>query len=263
MLEMLEACEQAVRLGGAVLLKMQKSIHAREKAPRDLVTEADLASQNAIQACLATAYPDFQFLGEESTGEENTAHSSDYCWVVDPLDGTTNYVHGLDNYCVSIALVRKNETILGAIYDPVRQDLYTAIQGQGAFRNGIRLQTSRITELNSALIAASFSANVADDSAEIKRFIAALAHCQALRRLGSAALNLCYVAAGSLDGYWATSVKKWDVAAGLLMIEEAQGFTTSINGQPFDLEEPKFITTSTPELHASLFQVLERAVNSD
>ena len=83
MLEMLEACEQAVRLGGAVLLKMQKSIHAREKAPRDLVTEADLASQNAIQACLATAYPDFQFLGEESTGEENTANSSDYCWVVD------------------------------------------------------------------------------------------------------------------------------------------------------------------------------------
>ncbi len=263
MLEMLEVCEQAVRLGGTVLLKMQQSIRPREKAPRDLVTEADLASQNAIQDCLTKAYPDFQFLGEESTEEENTAIYSDYCWVVDPLDGTTNYVHGLENYCVSIALVKKNEPILGAIYDPVRQDLFTAIKGQGAFRNGIRLQTSRITELNSALIAASFSANVVENSAEIKRFIAALAHCQALRRMGSAALNLCYVAAGSLDGYWATSVKKWDVAAGLLLVEEAQGIITAIDGQPFNLETPKFITTSTPELHASLLQVLDEAVNAD
>ncbi|GAG25471.1 unnamed protein product, partial [marine sediment metagenome] len=248
MLEIRKTCEQAARLGGQILLDMQQSINPREKAPRDLVTEADLASQNAIHDCLTKAYPDFHFIGEEATEQENSANCSDFCWVVDPLDGTTNYVHGLDNYCVSIALVHQHRSVVGVIYDPVRQDLFTSIRGEGAFRNEKRLETSQVTKLDAALIAASFSARVAKDSAEIKRFVSALGHCQALRRMGSAALNLCYVAAGSLDGYWATSVKKWDVAAGLLMVEEAGGTTTAIDGGPFDLEDPKFITTSTPDL---------------
>ena len=263
MLEILKTCERAVRLGGEILLEMQQSINPREKAPRDLVTEADLASQQAIHECLTQAYPDFQFVGEESIETETPANDSDYCWIVDPLDGTTNYVHGLDNYCVSIALVHNNRSVVGAIYDPVRQDLFTSIRGQGAFRNGNQLQTSQVTELNAALIAASFSAHISEDSLEIKRFIAALRHCQALWRMGSAALNLCYVAAGSLDGYWATSVKKWDVAAGLLIVEEAGGTTTAIDGSPFDLEVPKFITTSTPELHAELLRLLQQAVKAD
>lgn len=262
MLEILKTCEKAARLGGSILLEMQKSIKPREKAPRDLVTEADLASQKAIQACLTTAYPEFQFLGEEETEPSERRDPQGYCWVVDPLDGTTNYVHGLDNYCVSIALEHENRPVMGVVYDPIRKELFTAIEGEGAFRNGCPLATSVITELNSALVAASFSANVEADSPEIKRFVAALPHCQALRRLGSAALNLCYVAAGQLDGYWATSVKKWDVAAGMLFVQEAGGTVSDISGAPFCLEEPRFIAASTPELHQELFQVLNGAVSN-
>lgn len=262
MFEILKTCENAALLGGNLLLEMQPSIKPREKAPRDLVTEADLASQHAIHDCLTKAYPEFRFVGEEEVSQESSEKFSDYCWVVDPLDGTTNYVHGLDNYCVSIALTHENRTVLGTVYDPVRQDLFTSIEGKGAFRNGRQLKTSCIEELNSALVAASFSARVPKNSPEIKRFVSALGHCQALRRLGSAALNLCYVAAGQLDGYWATSVKKWDVAAGLLFVQEAGGTITAIDGGPFNLEAPKFIAASTPRLHRELLQVLDHAVAS-
>ncbi len=259
--EILEVCQRAARRGGELLREMQQSLNPREKAPRDLVTEADLASQQAIHEILTREFPDFRFVGEEdNVGREQAGNASEYCWVVDPLDGTTNYVHGLDNYSVSVALQRGSQSVVGAVYDPVRDDLFTAISGHGAYRNGKRLETSEIGALNAALVASSFSARVSRDSPEIERFIAALLRCQALRRLGSAALNLCYVASGQLDAYWATSVKKWDVAAGILFVQEAGGVITAIDGGPFDLEDPKFIVASTPQLHAELLEVLNDAV---
>lgn len=259
--EILEVCQRAVRQGGRLLREMQQSLNPREKAPRDLVTEADLASQQAIHQILTTACPDFHFIGEEDNVGRDVANvSSEYCWVVDPLDGTTNYVHGLDNYSVSVALQHGPQAVVGAVYDPVREELFTAIAGQGAYRNGERLQTSDIVTLDRALVAASFSARVSRDSPEIKRFIAALLRCQALRRLGSAALNLCYVASSQLDAYWATSVKKWDVAAGILFVQEAGGVITDIDGRPFSLDDPRFIVASTEKLHAELLELLNQAI---
>ncbi|MCA9213138.1 MAG: inositol monophosphatase [Planctomycetales bacterium] len=251
-----ESAETAARQAGALLLTMRGKIHPREKAPADLVTEADVASQQLIFECLSARFPDFAFLGEEDSNVSRS-FNSDYRWIVDPLDGTTNYVHGLENYCVSIGLQRQDGQIAaGVIYDPNRDIVYSAVRGSGAFQNGQKLKTSPVRRLDQALVAASFPAKVARDSAEIRRFVEVLVRCQALRRLGSAALNMCFVAAGRLDAYWATSVKTWDVAAGLLIIEESGGVVTDLNGHAVDLERPRIVVGATPELQAELAKVL-------
>jgi myo-inositol-1(or 4)-monophosphatase len=260
--EIIQDCERAAGMAAKILLKMQGKTHVREKAPADLVTEADLASQQAIFTFLGQRYPDFGFLGEEQIDADPRHGSGDYCWIVDPLDGTTNYVHGLDNFCVSIALRHQKQVVLGVILDPVRNEKFTSIAGKGAFVNGQRLKTSDTSSLRQALIAASLPPQVARDSAEIKRLVNVLCECQSFRRMGSAALNLCYVAAGKLDGYWATSVKIWDVAAGVLMIQESQGIVTALDGGLFQLENPQLIAAGSPELHRDLLEVLNRNVSS-
>jgi len=253
-------CEQAARAGGEVLLQYRNKFSVREKGPSDLVTEADLASQVAVREFVLGAFPDHNFLGEEDDPQALEQSDSDFTWIVDPLDGTTNYVHGLENYCVSVALQqRKNgesKIIEGAIYDPVRDRCYRATLGGGAYCDGVQLSVSDVTELSKSLIVASLPAKVARDSGEIERFIDVMLNCQALRRLGSAALNLCFVAAGQLDAYWATSVKQWDVAAGLLIVAEAGGQVSHISGGPLDLDDPKFVVSSTPDLHGDLVKLL-------
>ncbi len=189
--------------------------------------------------------------------------SSEFTWIVDPLDGTTNYVHGLDNYCVSVALRHRNEVVLGTVYDPSRDECYSAIKDQGAVLNGSRITTSDTARLEKALVAASFPARVQRDSAEVRRFLEVLYRCQALRRLGSAALNLCYVASGRLDAYWATTVKIWDVAAGTLIVREAGGVVTDLNGGPLNLDRPRFVSASNTTLHAELASVLELVQEAD
>jgi myo-inositol-1(or 4)-monophosphatase len=231
---------------------MHGKIQAREKAPADLVTEADLASQETIRELLLTAFPDHGFLGEEDVNPDETDDQGPFTWIVDPLDGTTNYVHGLDNYSVSVALRHKEEIIVGAVYDPVRDLTYSATLDRGAFCNGTPIRVSQVVSLDQALVAASLPARVEPGSTEVERFLRILFSCQAVRRLGSAALNLCYVAAGKLDGYWATSLKKWDVAAGLLLVREAGGTITSLDGGPFDLELPQLAAAGQKKLHAQL-----------
>ncbi len=238
---------------------MQNGISAREKAPADLVTEADVAAQREIRSILLAATPEFGFVGEEDRDDQaGWIGSSEFCWVVDPLDGTTNYVHGLENYCVSVALRRGQKPVLGVVLDPVRDELFWAIEGQGAFLNGRVLRTSAQQRLDQSLMAASFAARVPRNSPEIGRFVEVLHRCQAVRRLGSAALNLCYVAAGRLDGYWATSAKAWDVAAGVLCVEQAGGQVTAIDGGPFCLQYPTLIAAATAPLHAELFAILSQ-----
>lgn len=255
--ELRKVAEQAARAAGRLLRQMQNGVNVREKAPADLVTEADLAAQETVRSILLEATPQFDFLGEEDEhGEASDAGKAEFCWVVDPLDGTTNYVHGLDNYCVSIALRRESRAVLGVVFDPVRDELYWAIEGHGARLNGQILRTSSQRRMDQALLAASFATRVARDSPEIGRFVEALHHCQAVRRLGSAALNLCYVAAGSLDGYWATSVKPWDVAAGTLCVQEAGGTVTDLDGRPFCLRRPRLVAAASTELHADLLRLL-------
>jgi myo-inositol-1(or 4)-monophosphatase len=250
-------CESAARAGGRVLLDWLGKIQVTEKAPKDLVTEADVASQRAIQQLIADSFPEHGFLGEEGDPPNGKVSCNQpFRWIVDPLDGTTNYVHQFPGFSVSVALEHEGELIVGAVFDPLTEECFLATKGKGTFLNGEPISVSYCELLNNALVAASFSANVDAESAEIARFLAVLVECQALRRLGSAALNLAYVAAGRLDAYWATSVKTWDVAAGVLLVREAGGIVTGIDGGEFDLSRPTFAAAATDGLHRELLQCL-------
>jgi myo-inositol-1(or 4)-monophosphatase len=254
--EFLEVAERAARAGGEVLLHYQDRFTGREKGPRDLVTEADLASQQRIRGILLGEFPDHDFLGEEDDPEAPPASGREYRWVVDPLDGTTNYVHRMPNYAVSIALQRGNEILAGVVFDPIAKECFAAALGKGATLNGKPFGTSACQQAASALVAASFSALVERDSLEIRRFIEGLLACQGVRRLGSAALNLCYVACGRLDAYWATSVKLWDVAAGVLLVREAGGVVTSVEGGPLNLLKPELLASSSEALNREMTRIL-------
>lgn len=250
MAEFLEICEQAARAGGRVLLDWQGRFTAREKGPSDLVTEADLASQQEVKRILLGRYPEHAFVGEEGFGA--TPDGYEYRWIVDPLDGTVNYVHGLPNYCVSVALEHRGEIVAGTIFVPPTGDCYTAELGRGAWLNGQSITSSGCRELSQALVAASFPPKTKRGDAELEDFIAVLEECQAIRRFGSAALNLCYVASGRLDGFWSTNIHIWDVAAGLLLVREAGGYVASLSDGPIEMADPKFISASTQELFRQL-----------
>jgi myo-inositol-1(or 4)-monophosphatase len=262
----LAVCLEAARQAGAVLMDWQHRFQSREKGPRDLVTEADLAAQEIIRETIRKAFPDHDFLGEEDAAERKSQglppippRRSEFRWIVDPLDGTVNYVHGLPGYAVSIALQQGDAIALGVIFDPLVDDWFVCVRGQGAKLNGQPVKTSRCERLEQALIAVSFSPNVPRSSIEIYRFIEALLACQSVRRMGSAALNLAYVASGRLDGYWATSVNIWDVAAGLLMVEEAGGAIAGIDGSELSLDRPELVVSASAPLQKQLLQVLREA----
>ncbi len=252
--EFLKVCEVAARAGGQVLLDWRGKINAREKGPKDLVTEADLAAQEVVQATIRDAFPNHHFVGEED-GQgtpEHQARQHEYCWICDPLDGTTNYVHQLPGYCVSLALRRDDELVVGVVYDPATDECFTATSGGGAFLNGKRIEVSSCTAIEEALVAVSLPPQVGRDAEELQTFLDLAVASQAIRRLGSAALNLAYLAAGRLDGYWATSTKIWDVAAGVLLVQEAGGHVSGSRGGPFRLGEPGLLTSATGELHHQL-----------
>ena len=256
--ELAKICEESARLAGKILLDWRGRFWVREKARFDLVTEADLAAQEAIRGRILSSFADHGFLGEEDTEGSDPDHLTqyEYCWIVDPLDGTTNYVHGLKNYCTSIALLHEGQVVLGVVYAPEYGDCYTAIRGEGAFLNGQRLATSQVEQLDQSLIASGFSTNARAGSVEATVFLELLGRCQSIRRLGSAALNLCYLAAGQLDGYWALSVKPWDVAAGILLVEEAGGLVASPDGKPINIQRPQLVTAATSALQRELIKII-------
>ena len=223
----LEIAISAARSGAAELMSRRNDRVVSEKAPKDLVTDADLASQRAIRGSLTDAFPNYAFVGEEE-GEgqppdsvRNHVPGAAPCWIVDPLDGTVNFVHRLQSFAVSIGLYADGKMRLGVILDPVTDELFTAIDGQGAFVNGRQMAVSSCTDLSQALVACSFPAGVRRDAPEVGRFVRALEKCRSLRRLGSCALNMCYVADGRLDAYWATNVSSWDAAAGIVIARES------------------------------------------
>jgi myo-inositol-1(or 4)-monophosphatase len=254
--EWLETCEAAARAGGEQLRAWRGRFRTREKGACDLVTDADLASQAAIQAVIAGRFPDHAFLGEEQTGVSSFNLDDRLVWVVDPLDGTTNYVHGYPNYAVSVAIVRGAQVLAGVIYDPLHEDCFAAAEGRGAWCNGTRLKTSATRELVDSLVAISLPARVRRDSPDLQDFVEAVQVCQAVRRSGSAALNLAHVASGALDAFWATHIHPWDVAAGVLLVREAGGLVTARDGGEFNLWNPHFVAVAGPPLHTSLFHVL-------
>lgn len=258
----LEVAKAAAHLAAKELMARRDSRQVTEKGPRDLVTDADVAAQQAIRRCLQEAFPEDAFMGEEEGETEPPAEvrqrqaDAPACWIVDPLDGTVNYVHRLQSFAVSIGLYAEGQLQVGVIYDPVCDELFAAARGDGATCNGQALKRSDCAQLDRALIACSFAARVAEGSQEIDRFVRMLPQVRSIRRLGSCALNLCYVAAGRLDGYWAASVKTWDCAAGVLIAREAGAQVTAIDGGPFDLWQPRFCAAGTEGLSAAMTGIL-------
>jgi myo-inositol-1(or 4)-monophosphatase len=219
-----------------------------------LVTEADLASQECVREKLLSAFPRHGFLAEENANHPSS--DDGLRWIVDPLDGTMNYVHGVPGYAVSIALEQSGKPLVGVVYDPILRECYSAIAGGGAFLNDRPIRVTRVTDLSQALVATSFSAKVPRDSPEISLFAEILVRSQSTRRMGSAALNLCYLAAGRFDAYFALNTKIWDVAAGVLLVREAGGVITDLSGGDINLEKPQFVGAASAELNAELRRIL-------
>ena len=256
--EFANACTQAADLGGQVLLKWLGKTSTREKGFRDLVTQADMESQQVIRDFLLGEFPDHHFVGEEDSPDQVAADSDqDYCWIVDPLDGTTNYVHQLRSFAVSVALQHGNETLVGSVLDPVLNESFSAIKNQGARLNDEPIQSSGCNELGQALFVFSLGRGIDRNDVQVTRFLNTLESAGSVRRLGSAALNLCYLACGRVDGYWATELKKWDVAAGWLIATEAGATIKDFRDKPIDLEAPFFCAAATHELYEQIRPLLD------
>ncbi len=256
----LSAAVEAARRGAAELERWRTKFSVKEKSRADLVTDADHASQKVVKESLLAAFPDHQFLGEEeSVGKtpEETRPPADSppLWVVDPLDGTSNYVHDVPAYCVSIGLWAAGKPVVGVIHDPRMNEVFTAALGLGAFLNGKPLKVSTVSLLRDGMLSTGFPANYDKQIRNLEAWAKVTAHVQSLRRTGSTALNLAYVAAGRFDGYWAYDNYAWDVMAGAVLITEAGGMLTTVDGLPFDPFRPDLLTTNG-KFHAELLAVL-------
>ena len=241
--DLLPTAVAAALAGGAVLKEWFHKVSATSKScAADIVTEADVASQKVIHELILKRYPEHNFLGEE--GLVRTDGADPYRWVIDPLDGTSNYFHGYPFFCVSIGVELHGELVVGVIYDPTREELFTAQRGRGAHLNDQPLHVSQTDQLGQALLVASFPPGVKSDAAPIRQFLRILPHAQTIQRTGSAALNLAYLAAGRLDGFWSYSLKAWDMAAGVLIVGEAGGRVTQMCGTPLALEIPDILATN-------------------
>jgi len=255
--EYLEAAKEAARRGAAVLEEWRHRFQVKEKARFDLVTEADLASQQAIRVFLTGHFPGHGFLGEEGAGSSRPGSEAPPTWIVDPLDGTTNYVHDCPMYCVSIGLQVAGELVVGVVFDPTREEMFAAARGSGAWLGEQRLQTSKTDSLEEALLATGFPPDPRGQERSLAWWRYFSLRTRSLRRTGSTALNLAYVAAGRFDGYWAFDNHVWDVAGGGVLIQEAGGTTTNINGTAFDPYLPDALASNGP-LHAVLLEALDK-----
>ena len=253
----LAVAERAARAAGALLReKLGTNIGIRSKDLRtNLVTEADTESEALIRSIIAEQFPGEAVLGEESGSRGDPARG---CWIVDPLDGTTNYAHGYRCFCASIAFARGEQVELGVVYDPMADELYKAVRGGGSDCNGIRLHVSDCPQLEDALLCTGFPAHRVDDPlANLPPFTEFLHLGQAIRRDGSAALDLCYVACGRFDGFWEPGLHAWDVAAGSLIVEEASGRLSDYGGRPLRLDAGQIIATNG-HIHGEMVAVLHR-----
>ncbi len=253
---MLNFAIQTARDAGHILAdRIGRSLQITNKGDIDLVTEADLAAEKLIVERIKSYYPRHAILAEES-GETIVAGSnSEWKWIVDPLDGTTNYAHGYPCFCVSIGLERAGRMEIGVIYDPMRDELFAAERGQGATLNDRRIRVSDVTDLNRAMVCTGFPYDVREHSQFARNFHNFIMQAQAVRRDGSAALDLAYVACGRFDGFWEEGLKPWDVAAGVLLIEEAGGMVSRYDGREFDIYSPP-IVASNGLIHQAMMGVL-------
>jgi len=255
---MLNIAVKAARAAGAIINRAALDLEVLKigsKGPNDYVSEVDQAAEQAIIDVLLEAYPGHGILAEES-GRARGAKSSEYVWIIDPLDGTTNFLHGFPVYAVSIALVHRGQVQQGVVYDPTRNDLFYASRGRGAFLNDRRLRVSKRIRLAESLIGTGFPFRKGDNFKRyLKIFEEVMHHCAGLRRPGAAALDLCYVAAGWYDGFFETGLSPWDVAAGSLMITEAGGLIGNFTGEA-DYLYQREVVAGTPKVYGQLVQML-------
>jgi myo-inositol-1(or 4)-monophosphatase len=250
------AVEVVVRAGKIQMEGFGREIQVDKKGAIDLVTEIDLAVERMFRDLITGRFPDHRILAEELGGSGSS--SSGPCWIFDPIDGTTNYTHGLPIFCASLALEIDGVIAVGAIFDPTRQELFTAERGGGSYMNGRPLHVSAADRLVNAMLVTGFPYDVHARVDELMGLFGAfIGQARAVRRLGSAAIDLCYVASGRLDGFWERDLKPWDVAAGALIVSEAGGQVTTMDGGDYDVRQGG-ILASNGWIHREMLDVIKR-----
>jgi myo-inositol-1(or 4)-monophosphatase len=253
---MLNIAVRAARRAGSIINRAALDgggLDVRSKRMNDFVTRVDHAAEEAIIETVRKAYPDHAVLAEESG---TTAGGADYQWIIDPLDGTTNFIHGFPQYCVSIAIRHRDALAHGVIYDPVKNELFTASKGRGAFLNDRRIRVSKCVRLADALVGTGFPfKEVQQVERYARQLVNLMKSSSGVRRAGAAALDLAYVASGRLDAFWEMGLSAWDMAAGALMITEAGGLVGDLRGEDGYLESGE-IATATPKIYAALLEAL-------
>ena len=257
----LDIAIRAAKEAGAFLSeRIGKHLTIEKKGQVNLVTDADRDSEKLIKEIILARYPQHSFKAEEGT---ESAKRSRYLWLVDPLDGTTNYAHGFPVYCVSIALLKDDELIVACIHNPNLDECFAAEKGKGAFLNGLPIMPSSTEKLDDALLATGFPYDIRESSENnLKEFAAFAVVARAIRRAGSAALDLAYTACGRFDGYWEFKLSPWDVAAGILIVNEAGGKVTNWSGRKCDIFKGE-VLASNGKIHDKMLGVLEKVRSQD
>jgi myo-inositol-1(or 4)-monophosphatase len=250
------AIEVVVRAGRLQMARFgHGDVQVGKKGPIDLVTEVDIAVERMCRDVIAERFPDHHMLGEE-LGGSGAPPTVGACWLFDPIDGTTNYAHGIPIFCASLALEIDGAPMVAAVFDPNRQELFTAERGGGAYLNGRRLQVSSAAALVDAVLVTGFPYDVHTRVDEVVGLFGAfVGHARAVRRLGSAAIDLCYVAAGRMEGFWESDLKPWDIAAGALIVAEAGGRVTGVDGSPFASRHGHILATNG-RVHDAMLDVI-------
>ncbi len=247
---------EAVIKAGAMQIAGAGDLHVEKKGTIDLVTEIDREAEHMFRALVGDRFPTHAVLAEEFASSGDRERHAPYTWVFDPVDGTTNYAHGLPIFCAAASLEINGLPAVAAVYDPSRRELFTAERGRGAWLNGVPLRVSHARTLIDSLLCTGFPYSVQQDAGPLVALFAEfLTRARAVRRLGSAAIDLCYVAAGRLDGFWEAKLNPWDVSAGALLVEEAGGRVTTMDGGPFDSRAGEIIA-SNGAIHQQMVETI-------
>jgi myo-inositol-1(or 4)-monophosphatase len=250
------AVEAVIHAGDVQSARVGEQKRIEKKGIIDLVTETDREIEAQFRALIATRFPSHEVLGEEFSRTGDRERVPEFCWLFDPIDGTTNFAHGLPIFCASLALEINGEAVVAAVYDPSRRELFTAERGSGAWLNGTPIRVTAETRLIDSLLCTGFPYDVQQKPDELVGLFAHfLGIARAVRRLGSAAIDLCYVAAGRLDGFWEMHLGPWDVAAGALIVSEAGGRVTATDGLPFVSRRGNVLATNGP-IHQQMLHAI-------